>query len=229
MIYLPRKPSAVVFDMDGLIFDTEALYRDAVLAAALERGLDMPLPLYLSTIGLSGEATREFLGNHFGKDFNLEGFWTAATNHFHIMAETQLRLKPGVIELLDILEDAGLPWAIATSSSHQSVQHHLAAHGLLKRFNTIIASGNYTHGKPHPEPFLRAADLLGVPPELCLALEDSHNGIRAACSAGMMTIMVPDLVEPTDDIRQLCLGVATDLHEVCDIVTSGRRDTDSML
>jgi HAD superfamily hydrolase (TIGR01509 family) len=91
------------------------------------------------------------------------------------MAETQLRLKPGVNEFLNVLENASLPWAIATSSSHQSVRHHLAVHGLLERFTATVARGDYTHGKPHPEPFLTAADLLSVPPQRCIALEDSHK------------------------------------------------------
>jgi HAD superfamily hydrolase (TIGR01509 family) len=220
MIHLPRTPCAVIFDMDGVILDSVALYRDALINAAVERGLDMPPPLYLSMIGLPGEATRDLLGRHFGKDFDLESFWSSTSGHFNTMAETQLRLKPGVNEFLDVLENASLPWAIATSSSHQSVRHHLAAHGLLERFTAIVARGDYTHGKPHPEPFLTAADLLGVPPQLCIALEDSHNGIRAASGAGMMTIMVPDLIEPTDEIRQLCVGVAIDLHELCAVITS---------
>ncbi|WP_275427111.1 HAD family hydrolase, partial [Stenotrophomonas maltophilia] len=85
-----------------------------------------------------------------------------------------------------------MPRAIATSSTHRSVQHHLAAHGLLGRFDDIVAHGDYTRGKPAPDPFLQAAGRLGVEPEFCLALEDSHNGVRSASSAGMMTVMVPD-------------------------------------
>jgi HAD superfamily hydrolase (TIGR01509 family) len=224
MITLPFQPSAVIFDMDGLIFDTEALYRDAVMAAAAENLVEMPLSLYLSTIGLSGDATQTLLSRHFEQDFNFEAFWTSATRHFHIMSETQLRLKPGVVELLDFLDDAELPLAIATSSSHRDVQHHLATHGLLERFKTIVAREDYHLGKPHPDPFLKAASLLEVAPQLCLALEDSHNGVRAASRAGMMTVMVPDLVEPTNEIRQLCVGVARDLHEVLPVITARRID-----
>lgn len=214
MISFPRKPHAVVFDMDGLIFDTEALYRDSVMAAASEHGVEMPLALYLGTIGLSGEAGRELLGRHFGQHFDLESFWATASERFRLMAASQLRLKPGVVELLDILDGSRLPWAIATSSSHRNVRHHLDAHGLLERFDVIVARGDYGRSKPDPEPFLKAAELLGVAPELCVALEDSHNGVRAASGAGMMTIMVPDLVEPTEEIGRLCVCIAADLHEV---------------
>jgi beta-phosphoglucomutase-like phosphatase (HAD superfamily) len=83
----------------------------------------------------------------------------------------------------------------------------------MGRFDVIVGRGDYEHGKPAPDPFLAAAQRLGVEPRSCLALEDSHNGVRSASSAGMMTIMVPDLLEPTDEIRELCSFVFSDLHE----------------
>src|SRR3954464_6738380 len=89
-----------------------------------------------------------------------------------------------------------------------------------RRFDAIVGRGDYKAGKPAPDPFLKAAELLRVEPHRCLALEDSHNGIRSASSAGIMTIMVPDLLEPTDDIRGLCRRIAVDLHEVCRLITA---------
>jgi beta-phosphoglucomutase-like phosphatase (HAD superfamily) len=88
----------------------------------------------------------------------------------------------------------------------------------MERFQEIVGQGDYERGKPAPDPFLKAAERLGVKPGLCLALEDSHNGIRSASSAGMMTIMVPDLLEPTDEIRGLCACVVRDLHEVRSLI-----------
>jgi HAD superfamily hydrolase (TIGR01509 family) len=123
-----------------------------------------------------------------------------------------------VIELLDTLDDLRLPPAIATSSAHRTVQHHLAAQGLVGRFHEIVGHGDYTAGKPAPDPFLKAAERLEVDPRLCPALEDSHHGVRSASSAGMMTVMVPDLLEPTDEIRGLCTFVARDLHEVRSLI-----------
>jgi beta-phosphoglucomutase-like phosphatase (HAD superfamily) len=130
------------------------------------------------------------------------------------VAKLQLRVKAGVVELLDFPDGTGLPRAIATSSRHEDVMRHLAARGLLGRFNTIIARGDYPRGKPDPDPFLKAAERLGVDPELCVALEDSHNGVRAASGAGMMTIMVPDLLPPTREMEELCVCIVQDLHEV---------------
>jgi HAD superfamily hydrolase (TIGR01509 family) len=215
---LPRTAHAVVFDMDGLIFNTEELYRDAVMATAAAGGHDIPLPFYLSTIGLSGEATRAQFHQRYGDAFDFELFWTTASDRFDELAGLQLCLKAGVVELLDMLDAVGLPRAICTSSRHQDVQRHLAAQGLLDRFPVVVARGDYARGKPHPDPFLKAAERLGIAPELCVALEDSYHGVRSASGAGMMTIMVPDLFPPTPDIEELCAGIAGDLHEVCELI-----------
>jgi HAD superfamily hydrolase (TIGR01509 family) len=219
---LPRTPQAIVFDMDGLIFDTEVLYRDAVLITARSYGREMPDSLYLETIGLSGEATRALFRGYFGQQFDLDRFWTHAADLFQEMADTRLRLKPGVVELLDLLDEKELPRAIATSSRHQDVKHHLSIHALEQRFSAVVAYGDYERGKPQPDPFLKAAICLGVAPEFCLALEDSHNGVRSASSAGMMTIMVPDLLPPTEEICRLCTHVASDLHAVGTLLRSIR-------
>lgn len=217
---LPRDTHAVVFDMDGLIFNTEELYRDAAMGAAIAGGHDVPLPFYLSTIGTPLEATRLAFVERFGQAFDFDVFWTTARQLFHEMIEIELRLKAGVVELLDILDSAGLPRAIATSSRHEDAQHHLGALGLLDRFQTVVARGDYARGKPAPDPFLKAAERLGVDAANCVALEDSHNGVRAASSAGMMTIMVPDLLPPTSEMQRLCLCVVEDLHEVCTLMRS---------
>ncbi len=114
----------------------------------------------------------------------------------------------------------GIPRAICTSSPHREVDRNLEPHELKTRFDAIIAAGDYAEGKPHPDPFLKAAELLGVPPENCLALEDSHNGVRAAHAAGMMTIMIPDLLQPTDEIDALCVLILGDLHEVRAVIAA---------
>jgi HAD superfamily hydrolase (TIGR01509 family) len=217
---LPRRPHAVVFDMDGLIFDTERLYRDAMMGAAEHHGRDLPLSVFTSMIGGTGESSRRILADHFGPGFDLDTYMTRTWTHFHELAEADLALKAGVGELLDLLDRHGTPRAIATSSNRDIVNHHLAAHDLARRFDTVVAQGDYARGKPHPDPYLEAARRLGVAPEVCLALEDSHNGVRAASSAGMMTIMVPDLLDPTEEMRTLCVRIAQDLHEVRELLIS---------
>jgi HAD superfamily hydrolase (TIGR01509 family) len=216
---LPRTPAAVVFDMDGVLFDTENIVREAIFTATPRLGIEMPETVFLSLIGLGGNASRARLLEHYGEKFDIDAFWKAVDEDFHRLIEGRQYLKTGVVELLDWLDEARLPRAIATSSPHRHVQANLAAHGLTDRFHAIVAHGDYEDGKPHPAPFLTAARKLGIAPQDCLALEDSLNGVRSACAAGMMTVMVPDLIKPTDDIRAICLHVASDLHEVRERLT----------
>jgi HAD superfamily hydrolase (TIGR01509 family) len=211
---LSRTPSAVVFDMDGLLFDTETLYQEAIFLAAAESGHEVAPDFFSHTVGLPWAQCRALLLSHFGEAFPVEEFQATWVRHFWVIAETRLALKPGALELLDTLDKLRLPRAIATSSSHRTVERHLITHHLMERFDVIVGHGDYERGKPAPDPFLKAAERLGVEPRLCLALEDSHNGIRSASSAGVMTIMVPDLLEPTEEIRGLCAFVVPDLHEV---------------
>lgn len=219
---LPRQPAAVVFDMDGLIFDTEALHREAALAAAAEAGHAVTLGVFLRMVGRPWPVNRGFLLDIFGPGFPVDAFHAAWLERFERIAATRLTVKPGVVELLDRLDRMRLPRAVATSSSHHDAGRHLSTHGLLGRFDAIVAFGDYARGKPEPDPFLKAAERLGVEPGLCLALEDSHNGIRSASSAGMMAIMVPDLLPPTDEIEALCVCVARDLTVVARMLTGGR-------
>ena len=220
---LPRRPHGVVFDMDGLLFDTEVIVRDAMTSAAARLGFSVPEGLFLSLIGLGSDTCRTRLLDHYGNEFDLDGFWAAVDLDFNRALEGRTFLKTGVVELLDWLDEAGVPRAIATSSQHTHVDRNLAIHGLTGRFDAIVAHGDYPLGKPAPDPFLKAASELGLKPEHCLALEDSLNGVRAASAAGMMTIMVPDLIGPSDESRAACLGVANDLHEVRALLEAARR------
>jgi len=204
--------------MDGLLFDTEALWQEALLSAAAEAGREIPDEVFNKSIGVRRSQCRSLFLAHFGEDFLFDDFHASWRRHFWLIADNKLALKPGVPELLELLDQLRLPRAIATSSSWTTVEHHLTSHSLIDRFDAIICRGDYEAGKPAPDPFLKAAERLGVEPRSCLALEDSHIGVRSAAAAGMMTVMVPDLLEPTEDIRRLCVLVARDLHEVRDLV-----------
>jgi beta-phosphoglucomutase-like phosphatase (HAD superfamily) len=200
--------------MDGLLFDTEALYQEAILLAAAEHGHEVAPDFFGKTVGLPFAQCRALLLSHFGEAFPVDEFQAAWVRHFWVIADTRLALKPGALELLDFLDQFRLPRAIATSSSRRTVERHLTAHGLVGRFDEIVGHGDYAIGKPAPDPFLKAAERLGIEPPLCLALEDSHNGVRSAFAAGMMTVMVPDLLEATAEVQALCTSVVGDLHAV---------------
>ncbi|WP_439594546.1 HAD family hydrolase [Falsiroseomonas sp.] len=213
MIETPRLCDAVIFDMDGLLFDSETLYREAILAAARDLGHAFTEADFPELVGRSWALNRVTLQRHVGPEGDVEIFRQAWVRHYDGMRGA-LALKPGVRELLDRLDALRLPRAICTSSSHADVAHNLALHGLAERFDAVVAAGDYARGKPAPDPFLRAAEVLGLAPARCLALEDSHNGVRAAAAAGMRTVMVPDLLPPTEELRALCHLVAADLHDV---------------
>ena len=211
---LPRAPRAVVFDLDGLLLDSERLIRDAMLAVSPRFGKAIDLPFFLGLVGHTRADNDIQLRRHFGDALSLEEFHAAVREHIQAEAAAGAALKAGVVELLNTLDRARLPRAIATSSSHEWVDRHLIAHKLTERFNAVIARGDYTHSKPHPEPYLTAARQLDVAPEGCIALEDSYSGVRAAHAAGMMTIMVPDLLAPTDDMRARAIRIVDTLHDV---------------
>jgi HAD superfamily hydrolase (TIGR01509 family) len=217
---LPRRPSAVIFDMDGLLFDTEALWQAALLAAAAAAGRAIPDAVYDGCIGVRRSQCGPLFRAHLGQDFRFEDFHADWTRQFWRIAEDGPALKPGVTALLETLDRLALPRAIATSSSRPTAQRHLAAHGLTDRFHALVCRGDYDNGKPAPDPFQKAAEALGVQPRSCLALEDSHLGVRSASAAGMMTVMVPDLLAATDEIAALCVLVARDLHQVRDLVAA---------
>lgn len=207
-------PAGIVFDMDGLLFDTESLYREAAGAAAAEAGRDLPDAVFLGLIGGAAADNRARLADHFGAGIDLDAFEAAWMRHYAQRAAEGPALKPGVTELLALLDGLGVRRAIATSSGHDSVRRNLACHGLAGRFDAVVARGDYARGKPAPDPFLRAAERLGADPGRCLALEDSPHGVRAAAAAGMAVVMVPDLVPATAAERLLCAFVAEDLHAV---------------
>jgi HAD superfamily hydrolase (TIGR01509 family) len=216
----PRPIRAVVFDMDGLLIDTEEVFHTAFLAAAADIGHGVPDVVYHQMIGVPLARSHATLRAHFGDGVDIEALLADASRRFHTDIELETLLKAGVEALIDHLDRLGLPKAIATSSPHEEVRRHLGPLGLLGRFDAIVARGDYTRSKPDPDPFLVAAERLGVAPENCLALEDSHNGVRAAHAAGMMTVMVPDLLAATDEMREKCVAIAESLHHVRELLAA---------
>ena len=215
---------AVLFDMDGLLFDTENLYFEAMQTAGREAGYPVSRALYQSLIGHTWEATHRLLGEHFGPAFAPDAFHAECHRQMDRLLVNHLRLKPGVGELLDLLDTLRLPRALVTSSRRASVDHHLGAFDMTERFDAIVAHGDYRQGKPAPDPYLRAAERLGVEPARCLALEDSHNGVRSAAAAGAVTIMVPDMLEATDEMRALCAAIVPDLGAISAALSSCKRE-----
>lgn len=215
---LPFLPHAVVFDMDGLLIESETLYRDSFLAASDEGGHGMLVETYQKVCGSPWDVITGTIFADYGADFPIDSFRDAWLRHLAVMMAEGVALKPGVVEILDLLDRLDIRRAIATSSRHDSVTRHLGPYDLLRRFDTIVARGDYSEPKPSPMPYLTAAKRLGIDPGRCLALEDSWHGVRSASSAGMMTIMVPDVAPPTEEMREKCIAVSSDLHAVAGLL-----------
>jgi HAD superfamily hydrolase (TIGR01509 family) len=204
---------AVIFDMDGLLIDSEAIFQEAMQAVARAMSFDMPQTLCHAMVGLPQSECDVLLRQHYGETFRLREFNDRVDGHAHERLARHVPLKPGVVEILDWLGARGLPLAVATSSRSSWVETHLASANLFHRFTAYAARDHVDRGKPHPDIYLEAARRLGVDPANCLAFEDSNVGVRAAAAAGAMPIMVPDVVQPLPEVRAVCVHVARDLHD----------------
>jgi HAD superfamily hydrolase (TIGR01509 family) len=218
MVQLIRKPKAVIFDMDGLLIESEKHYRDSFLAASHEGGHGMEVEVYQRVCGSPWDVITQTILTEYGRDFPMEAFREAWLRHLAIQMADGVALKAGVVEILDLLDELGLPRAIATSSQHNSVQRHLGPFDLIPRFNHIVARGDYDQPKPSPMPYLTAAKLLGIDPRDCIALEDSYHGVQSAYSAGTQTVMVPDVAPATDIMREKCVAICDSLFDVATLL-----------
>jgi HAD superfamily hydrolase (TIGR01509 family) len=218
---MPRTFTAVVFDMDGLLVDTESLAMRSLMHVAAEMNIDAPEAFCHTMIGVPADHCRTLVQERFGPDFPVDRYLAAAGHRMEVLIEAgALVLKPGVLELLSDLESLGIKKAVATSSNRIKADRHLRRTGILARFNAIVTRDDVERGKPYPDLFLEAARALRVPVENCLAFEDSYNGIRAAYAASMAVVMVPDLLPPTDEMRARCVAILPDLHAARPLVSA---------
>lgn len=185
---------AVIFDLDGTLIASETVYLRAWRAAAHELGEAMTNELYVRVMGLNHADSIARLGQEWSSQARAEEFVNLSEWHYARMVEMEgHRVRPGVLELLDALESRGRRLAVATSTRRHLAEETLAAIGLEKRFNKLVAGDEVVRGKPDPEIYFLAAKRLGVSPIRCLVFEDSPAGVQAALVAGMTVIAVPEL------------------------------------
>ena len=205
----------VIFDMDGVIFDSERLIADLWREVAEEKKMpDIDIAIQRS-IGITNDATTQVFKELYGEDFPYEEYKKIVSTRFHAKYDNgNLPTKPGIKELLVFLKENKIPTAVASSTRTAVVVTEIRVAGLLPYFDRIIGGDQVTHSKPDPEIFLKAAEALNAKPEECYIIEDSFNGIRAAHAAGMHPVMVPDLLEPDDEIKALYEEIFPSLVEV---------------
>lgn len=210
---------AVVFDMDGLMLDTEPMYREAGQRAARELGFELDDALYLSTVGRNHVDTDQMLVAALGEGFSTEAYGRLWPDYWaRAVRVGGIAKKPGLDGLLAMLGTAGIACAVATSSSADHAQLSLSSSGLSDRFLAVVTGDTVPCGKPAPDIYLRAANQINVDPRHCVALEDSDAGALAASRAGMTVLVVPDLKQPSDEIRSLAYRVVHDLHEAREVI-----------
>lgn len=206
---------AVIFDMDGLLLDTETIAISTFVAACRECGFEPDLKVYYKVIGTTYKKTQEILKEGFGEGFDYESVSKLWSRKFDAQVENQpVPLKTGVHSLLGCLYRRRMKMAVVTSTRRSTAVKELTNVELLQFFDLVVGGDEITNGKPNPDIYLKACVGLREAPEHCLALEDSDNGVRAAFSAGLTVIQVPDLLEPSTEMKALGHKIAKSLSDV---------------
>lgn len=206
---------AVIFDMDGLLLDTERIAYQAWMQAAEEWGIDLPDTVYLQVIGRNLRDTEKIFKFHFGNSFPFHDVRRTRLNYGEqLIAKHGLSTRPGATELLGMLNDRAIPRAIATSTAKQEAWRRLEIARLSQYFDILCGGDEVERGKPAPDLFLMAAERLNVQPSVCVVLEDSEYGVQAAREAGMTPLLIPDVKPPSDQGKALAHNIYTSLHEV---------------
>lgn len=206
---------AVVFDMDGVIFDTERLVIEFWKEVAKKHNIPNVEHTCIQCLGTNRVRTREIFLENYGADFPFDPYRAKVTELFNTHYKgVPLPTKPGIRELLNYLQEQDIKVGLASSTAQHLVRDEIGTAGLLPYFQTLVCGDMVEHSKPAPDIFLKACEILNADPTKSIAIEDSFNGIRSAHCAGMTPIMVPDQVQPTDEIRTLAFHVMPSLVDV---------------
>ena len=211
--------SAVIFDMDGLMTDTERLFIDLWCQVLREQGMEEHRDVVTHCIGLDHEKTRQFVRRTLGEDFDyLSVLMEVGRRSKAYCEENGVPVKPGLYQLMDYLDEHRIPYAVATSTKGENARFRLDNIGVLSQLSGLITGDMVVSGKPDPEIFTLAAKALETPPAHCLVLEDSPHGILAAHRAGCQPMMIPDLKEPGEETLPLLFAQGKTLLDVIPVL-----------
>lgn len=206
---------ALIFDMDGLLFDSERVVQRSWNMTGEALGIGRVGEHIYNTLGMNAKSRTEYFYSVYGPDFPVEDFHAGTRVNFRKIADSEgVLLKPGVKELLEYGKAQGLKMAVATSSRREYSESLLKEGGIYEYFDGFVFGDMVKNAKPDPEIYLSACKSIGVKPENAMALEDSPNGIRSAYAAGLCPVMVPDLVKPDEEICALAYEIMDSLCEV---------------
>ena len=206
---------AVIFDMDGVIFDTEKVYLDIWIEVFEKYGYKMTKELYVNVMGTGRKNVIKTFLENFGDDLPIEKMYEEKDNQlFYIIENQGIPLKEGVKELFSMLKEKDYKIALATSAKKERVEKQIKDKWLKESFDAIVCGDDVEKGKPSPDIFLKAAKKIDVEPENCFVVEDSPAGIKAAFSGGMKGIHVEDLKAADEDILKYCEKNFKNLQEI---------------
>lgn len=211
--------SGVIFDMDGLMTDTERLYIDLWCQILREQGMEEHRDVVTRCIGMDHGKMRAYIKETLGEDFDYLSVLGEVGKRSEAYCQAHgIPVKPGLYELLDYLDQEKIPYAVATSSRGEGARSKLRQIGVLARLHGLVTGDMVEKGKPDPEIFLRAAEELQLPPEHCLVLEDSPHGILAAHLAGCLPMMIPDLWPPDEKTQSMLYARGETLLDVIPVL-----------
>ncbi len=212
-------PKLIIFDMDGLIFDSERTYMVEIRKALRDLGYELTEEDYKKTVGIRFPEAQEIMKTCYGQDVPyMDAIAVARPRMLARAAEGNLTVKPGIRELLAAIRAAGIPCMIASSSKEETVHVYVEGAGLSDYFTYVFGGDQVVKGKPDPEVFLKCCALAGVRPENALVLEDSVNGIKAGLAAGIPVICIPDMIEPPAELVPQLYALCRDGFEVQELM-----------
>ena len=214
------KVTACIFDMDGLLIDSERIALRVFHEICNHYDYQAQLSLYDQLLGTNARTTRQILAETLPSTIDVDEFIDRWGISYGKQTEKAVPLMPGILELLDYLESTGIPKAVATSTQTSKAIDKLEKSGIAHRFSTLIGGDQVSNGKPAPEIYINAAKALSVEPANCLALEDSPNGVKAAVAAKMRVIQIPDTVQPDEALKSMGHIIVQDAFDVITFLQS---------
>ena len=210
-------PAGAIFDMDGLMLDTEKPAVPLWIKAGKSLGYDISPQMLIRTLGMTNDGLCRFFQDEFGEDFPYEGLLKNVRPLITGEFENGIAHKPGLLVLLDHLASLGIPLAVATSARRERAIWKLRIAGILDRFSVVACGDEVSRGKPAPDVFLLAAERLEKPPDYCVGFEDSPAGLQGLHAAGIRSVFVKDLVEPPPEILATVWRRCRDLAEAAEL------------